>query len=408
MKRSESRRQVLQWMGAGALGLGARETAAQAGELRVATHFPGGSGRVERLDAATQTIHLSPTPHPDRGWDCWWYCRLEGIRPGEKLTLSVGGHGFARGDRAMFSADNRNWDHTAPGRKEGNRMLYELRPETAELWVAWGPPFTLADARSLVERAARDCPAASVFELCKSREGRAVPALRVCAVGPNEPRRLGIWIQARQHAWESGSSYVCRGLTEWLVSGDPRAAELRRKALVTLVPIMDVDNVERGAGGKNQKPQDHNRDWSAEPHWPEVRAAQAEIRRQAGVGGFDMFVDLHNPAPNDREPEFFLTPRELLSERGRRNLARFLSLAKAEMTGPLAYRGKVRETGAGYDPNWEKISKIWVTRNTPDHVLTATLETAWNTPNSTPAGYMRLGRELGLAIEHYFREDPRR
>ena len=40
-------------------------------------------------------------------------------------------------------------------------------------------------------------------------------------------KRYGVWIQARQHAWETGGSWVSRGLIEWLVSDDPRAETLR-------------------------------------------------------------------------------------------------------------------------------------------------------------------------------------
>ena len=66
------------------------------------------------------------------------------------------------------------------------------------------------DARALVDEAAAKCPHAKVFELCKTQEGRPVPALRIEQPGERR-RRLGIWVQARQHAWESGSSWVCRG-----------------------------------------------------------------------------------------------------------------------------------------------------------------------------------------------------
>ena len=61
------------------------------------------------------------------------------------------------------------------------------------------------------------------------------------------------------------------------------AETLRKRALITIIPIMDVDNVERGAGGKNQKPHDHNRDWWDMSVWPEVQAAMKQIA-EAGAG----------------------------------------------------------------------------------------------------------------------------
>jgi hypothetical protein len=374
-------------------------------ELKVHTDFPSGSARVEGSDPKTRTIRITPTPHPDRGWACWWYFKLTGVRPGETVTLDVGTDGFAKPDRASYSTDNRTWKHTAPGVRRGDRIVYQHVVEAPELWFAWGPPFTLRDAQGLVERLARGSAYTQAFELCKSAEGRPVPGLRV-AQGEN-PERFGVWIQARQHAWESGGSWVCRGLMEWLASADPLAETLRKRAAVSFIPVMDVDNVERGAGGKNQKPHDHNRDWTDAPHWPEVRAVQKQLVTLDATRSLDLFIDLHNPAPNDREPEFFLPPREILTDRARTNREAFLECAREEIRGPLRYNGKRRETGAAYDPKWRSISGNWVAQNSHSHVVALCLETAWNTPNSTQGGYQQVGRELGLAIERYLRESPR-
>jgi hypothetical protein len=63
------------------------------------------------------------------------------------------------------------------------------------------------------------------------------------------------------------------------VSDDPRAAALRERAAAFVIPIMDVDSVQQGAGGKWQDPHDHNRDWSDKPHWRAVQAAMLQCQR---------------------------------------------------------------------------------------------------------------------------------
>jgi hypothetical protein len=376
-------------------------------ELRVDVGFPGGSGQVQQIDQDARLIRLSPTAHKDRGWVCWWYVKVTGITPGETLTLDVGDAPWATPDRAAFSTDNTTWQQTASGRREGKRIVYQQKIDAAEAWFAWGPPLVPADAQQLVAWAAEQCEHAEAFQLCRTREDRPVPALRIREPGVKDEERRGIWIQARQHAWESGSSWVCRGMIEWLVSDDPRAQSLRRQSLITVVPIMDIDNVAIGAGGKNQVPQDHNRDWTDQPHWRSVTAAMAQIKQQDQASRFDLFIDLHNPGADSKNPFYFVTPRELLSDVGRRNLDRFLAASQADITGPLAYKGEVRESGANYDPNWKNISKNWVSFNTRDHVVAVTLETAWNTPSSTTEGYRTVGRQLGMAVERYFRTTPR-
>lgn len=379
---------------------------ATAGELKVSSDFPGGSAKVEKIDQQSRLVRISPAGTPDRGWVAWWYFKLEGIEKGETLTIDIGGGVWATPDRAAVSLDDKTWAHTEPAKRSGSRAVYRVKVDATEAWFAWGPPFVLKHARELIDAAAKKSEHVHPFELCKTKEGRSVPAMQISFPGAGPKDRLGIWVQARQHAWESGSGWVCRGFTDWLLSDDEHAAALRKKADVYVVPIMDVDNVETGNGGKNQKPHDHNRDWSDKPVWPEVRAAQERIAKLNAAGRFDLFIDLHNPAPGDRQPFFFVSPPELLSARGRQNLDSFKECGAMEITGPLKL-GKDRPSGASYDKNWQKISKNWVTKNCANHVVAVTLETSWNTPHSTTAGYRTVGEQLGLAVERYGREARR-
>lgn len=369
-------------------------------ELAVESEFPGGSGEVVSIDQAGTTIVLNPSHHVDRGWRCWWYVRLTGLTPGKTLTFDVGEAPWATPDRATFSIDGgKSWQHSDAGKRDGKRIRYAMRFDTDTALVAWGPPFVPADATRLVERLATQSPDAEAFSLCRTREDRDTPALRFGG-GDGELRPL-IWVQARQHAWESGASWVGKGFAEWLLSDAAEAVSLREKFEIVFIPIMDIDNVHRGAGGKSQKPQDHNRDWSDAPHWHAVAAAQKELRAAAESKRLALFIDLHNPGASNLFPYFYVPPADIISEPGKKNLASFLAAAKTEITGPLRFTGKVIESGAKYDPKaWTTISKNWVARlGTPAPSLT--LETAWNTPASTTEGYLTVGRQLGLAIARY-------
>lgn len=384
-------------------------SAAEPLPLTVATDFPGGSGEVQEIDSQRRVVRVRPTAYKDRGWACWWYFRLDGVTPGETVTVDVGDAPWATPDQAVYSLDGETWRQTEPGERQGKRITYRVRLDGRQAWLAWGPPFVPVDAERLVQKAARRSPLAEAFVLCQTREGRPVPALRIYEPGGEEAERRAVWFQARQHAWESGSSWIAAGLVDWLLSDDAAARALRQQAEIVVVPIMDIDNVHRGAGGKNQVPQDHNRDWTDQPFHRSVEAAQDAIRRLNAEGRLDLFIDLHNPSAADREPYFYTPPDELLSETGRRNLAQFLAAARQEMTGPLPFKGRTIPSGQKYDPkHWQAISKNWVTRNCREHVVAVTLETAWNTPHSTTAGYERVGRELGRAVARYLRENAQR
>lgn len=398
------------------------------GELRVSSDFENGSAVVDGIDQDSATIRIHPAGDPQRGWPCWWYFRVDGITPGQTVHVEIdrttanlpvgtgaGNEGrplnpvWSHPDQAVFSLDGgQTWRRTESGKTIDGRKRYAAKIDAASALFAWGPVFTPTDGERLIQQQAMLHPKwVTPYELAKTREGRSVPAAMVRAGNKPDAERYGIWVQARQHAWESGGSWVGVGLFRWLTSDDPRAAWLRENAVVHYVPVMDVDSVATGNGGKGQNPQDHNRDWSAKPHFPEVAAAQKKILALNAAGNFDFFVDLHNPGASEPKPYFFTSPYEELSDLGRRNVERFVAASRTEINGPLPLEPKQKSSGASYSPKWREISKNWVTFNTRPHVVALTLETAWNTPASTAEGYQIVGKQLGLALEAYLKTSPR-
>jgi hypothetical protein len=374
-------------------------------DLTIDTNFPGGSARIESLDQAARKLVIRPSSHKDAGWECWWYFHLRGITPGEKLALTVRGMSFALPRQASYSLDGKTWQHTAVGKSEKGEVTYQLKFDQDHIWLAWGPPFQLSDAKQLISRALAANTGAKEFELARTKAGNHVPALRwepSTSSNDSKAKKHGIWLQSRQHAWESGASWVGAGFVDWLSSNEAEAKALRANTRIVYVPIMDVDNVERGAGGKDQKPHDHNRDWSDEPVFAAVKAAQGEIAKMDEAGEFDLFIDLHNPGPSDAKPYFYVTPADLHSKERAAKQAEWLTSAR-EFLGKekLGLDSKTRESGPGYHPLWRQISKNWVNQHSREHVVAVTLETTWNSPNSTQDGYRAYGRALGRSIQHY-------
>ncbi len=400
-------------------------SAAAAEPLEVLSQFEGASVSGVEVDNGTRTIKFMPGGDPARGWPCWWYFRIDGITPGETITLQVRGSTatvdkpgsplqkplastWAMPAQATFSIDGKAWLHTEKGTKDGELMSYTLKPEAASVFVAWGPPYTPSDAAKFVRAMSEKHPFAKAEELCRSRGERPVPMLHVLEGNRKTEQRFGVWVQARQHAWESGSSWVAHGFVEWLLSDDADAAWLRQHAEIFIVPIMDVDNAATGNGGKDAVPQDHNRDWSPQPHWNEIIAAQRKVSDLIAEGRMDVFLDLHNPSPDD--PTFFyILPSDLLKEPMIGLRDRFIELAYGRISKikpliPMSNRPKV--TGANYHPLWRQISANWVSMNGNPHTVSLCLETIWNCPNSTTEGYRAVGAKLAEATREYLGERP--
>ena len=393
-----------------------------ADSLEVVSEFEGASVRIIDTDQAARSISFSPGGDPARGWPCWWYFRIDGITPGETITLRLRGStatlekqqplsaAWAMPTQATYSIDGETWLHTEPGQRDGEWMIYTLKPDAGAAFVAWGPPYTPSTAARFVSEISKESPYATATELCRSREGRAVPMLRVKEGERTADQRFGVWVQARQHAWESGSSWVAQGFARWLVSDDPDAIWLRQHAEISIIPIMDIDNTATGNGGKNALPHDHNRDWSPEPHWNEIQAAQRMIGSLIAEGRMDVFLDLHNPAPGD--PSFFyVLPREMLKEPMISLRDRFIELAYGRISKikpliPMSNKPKV--TGANYHPLWRQISSNWVSMHGNDHTVSLCLETIWNYKNSTATGYQAVGANLAAAVRDYLGERPAR
>ena len=121
-----------------------------------------------------------------------------------------------------------------------------------------------------------------------------------------------MWFQARQHAWESGASWVADGVARFAAGAE--GAALRAVADVVVVPVMDVDNVLIGGAGKDQLPVDFNRDWGPPTkicrnetealcqHWNAIKAVVRVLDTAMRSGLYDalVFVDSHSPGnPTD-------------------------------------------------------------------------------------------------------------
>lgn len=388
--------------------------------LTVSSDFEGGSAVVNAVDSERGIIDISPSLHPDRGWPCWWYCRIDGIQIGRQLTLKVRGQdrpfrgkeilkpSWSQPHQAFVSTDDKSWRKSEPAQHEAGAAAYRFEGSASRMWVAWGPPFLKSHADALLEETQRRLPDSEIFELARSLGNRPVRGLRIGGKEGTASSQYGVWIQSRQHAWEAGSSWVGRGFIEWAAGDETTAVELRRLATIYYIPIMDVDSVSIGAGGKEQVPHDHNRDWSDQPRYPEVAAAQRKILELNNAGRFDVYIDLHNPGTKDLRPFFFGPRLHELPPIQQRNYARWIAFASDKIAGPLQLEPNLKfPEYVKSEAELNSMSSNWVRQHTARHALATTLETSWNTPHSTPEGYMIVGRQLGETLATYLSKNPR-
>lgn len=110
-----------------------------------------------------------------------------------------------------------------------------------------------------------------------------------------------IWIMARQHSWESGTSWVMEGVIRYLLDSQEGLGMLDN-FVFQLIPMGDPDGVARGGVRFNQFGHDLNRNWDLviPEEMPEIQAQKKAIADWLAEGNkIDLFVTLHNTESAD-------------------------------------------------------------------------------------------------------------
>jgi len=237
----------------------------------------------------------------------WYYFRLEAT-PGEEVIIDLvdlpGEYDYRpnRGpidDRTppVVSYDQVQWQHLETVEYDPSipRLRIRLRPQRSPVWVAHVPPYTSQDlARLLKELSAH--PNFTVQTIGKSVWGRDLLLLTVTDQSSQQPKKV-IWLMARQHSWESPTSYIAEGALRFLLGSSEEAAEVRRRCIFKILPMADPDGVVRGGVRFNVYGYDLNRNWDlVDPvRMPEIAAQRRAILEWVDQGHpIDLLLTLHN------------------------------------------------------------------------------------------------------------------
>ncbi len=119
----------------------------------------------------------------------------------------------------------------------------------------------------------------------------------------NDRQKATVWLLARQHAWESGTSYVTEGALRFITSDDPKARALRRRVVFVFAPMADPDGCATGQVRFNANGFDLNRHWNEVnlrdkrdlASMPEIWYLKKAIAAQVATGRkIDLMINLHN------------------------------------------------------------------------------------------------------------------
>lgn len=136
------------------------------------------------------------------------------------------------------------------------------------MFFAYSYPYTysdLTDELSAIERDAVKGEYISRNVLCRTIAGNKVEYITI--TGKNHPdvkqERKGIFLSARIHPGESNSSWMMKGIIDFLVSNCPEAKVLREKFVFKIIPMLNPDGVINGNYRCSLSGSDLNRRWKA-------------------------------------------------------------------------------------------------------------------------------------------------
>ncbi len=252
------------------------------------TNFEGGSlGRVETLGKNRFRCHVEGQ-HDERGRNrqaSWYFFRLDNAKGREiELTLTdlVGEYNDKPGavpmnenTRPVFSNDGRHWQHL-PAMDWDNvkkEATLRFRPDGSSFWIAHTPPYTYSRLLALLSEIGEN-PSTRVEVIGKSVKGRDLHLVTVTDFDVPDSEKKLVWLQARQHGWETGTSFVMEGALRFVTSDSPKAQELRKRIVFEFTPMVDVDGSAEGKVRFNANGYDLNR------HWNEIDLRRPEFLKK--------------------------------------------------------------------------------------------------------------------------------
>ena len=282
-----------------------------AAAIVVSAGFEAGSiGRVETI--APDHLHCAVRGQADQNGRNrqanWYYFRLDHLPRREvridftdlvgEYNFRPGAHAVTRNTHPVFSYDNRNWQHFDASQTSWDEQAVQLTirftPTARTMWIAH---MTTYGKRELDRLLAIRSPYLRRETAGSTVHHRSIPLLVLTDRSVPDAGKKTVWLMARQHAWETGTSWVADGAVRFLLSNDPEAARIRRATIFRVIPLFDMDGAAEGAVRFNANGYDNNRNWdTAEAAtMPEIDS----VRRTILAAPLDVFLAMHNTESSD-------------------------------------------------------------------------------------------------------------
>lgn len=399
---------------------------AQLGTINSARFEGGNLGTIERVSPHQYQLHLR-SDNDDAlppAWRQWWYAKMENVPTDRPVEFVIKGHGFRNLYVPAYSYDNVRWqlfDERDVSKGSDFDLRLRKRFTQASVYVARYIPYTYSKLLGWLD-GLKKRRGVKLSKLGTTEMGREIPYLTITEQSARISSKSRVLVHARTHPGEVGSNFLLEGFVDYLLSSDAMAQRMRRRLIVEIIPMLNVDGVVVGnnrvtPGGLNLEGK-----WFAHPRHTllldtarvpkEVRLLHARYASLAQEPTpITVALNLHSSAGQPEDQMFFFPhfgPRERGYQEAEAALykkqLRFIDLWR-RIQGPSWFNAPPVEGESHFLA--KDVPESWWWRNFQDRVMAISVESVYGRAGRfsqrwvTPQDMRRLGRSLAQALARY-------
>ena len=324
----------------------------------------------------------------------------------DALSSSAGGASTWSFNQPVVSSDDGlTWSRITNTSITGNDFNFNYTPQSDSDWIALIFPYQFSRWLNLVNSLTGNYWVTDITNVTNTLEGRPCHVLTITDPDIPASEKEIIWVTARQHCAETGSSFKTEGLINWLIGETLEASILRRKTIFRIAGFMNPDGVVNGNYRYNTAGLDLNRQWdnANQATEPTVYAITQAMLADFNTPGAKIafFADLHcfssrrnnfifyNQHPSNFDEndliETFLRTFEGIND----------DFSYADSSGSTPVTGLVAKNWAYLNLNRTPAVTFETSYQDVDHGT-------FNGQYITIDRYMQLGEDLGKAILSFY------
>jgi len=205
-----------------------------------------------------------------------------------------------------YSYDGENWNRFTTHSYSGGVYTFTETFDHNDVQIATFFPFSYAKMQDYTGTVNSSQWATGTI-LGSSEEGRNIDLLKITNPSIPDSNKKVIYIIGRQHAHETASSHMLKGMIDFLISTDSDAERMRDNHVWYIVPMVNPDGVYLGKSRGTSEGRDPNRDWKNN-ETVEIKIVRDHINLIDNTYEIDFFIDWHSQMNDDRWYNFVYSP----------------------------------------------------------------------------------------------------